>query len=117
MTATTEIPEKVTLTLSAPLGVPARQVPNGLWFDVLKVLQAHGLHPEPHEVVTALTRIVRHTPVDSGGRLLPDGQVDNDDIPDLGASWYCTTCRRDVYDVGDDRARHDEWCDGLTPAP
>ena len=109
MTATTEIPEKVTLTLSAPLGVPAKRVPNGLWFDVLHVLRAHGLDPEAHEVVSAVVRIVRHTPAEKGGRLLDDGRVDNSDYEDLPDSWYCVRCGRDQY-TEDARAEHDRWC-------
>jgi hypothetical protein len=55
---------------------PARNLPNGVWINVLRVLQFHGLHPEPVDVTMALAALIDKTPVEKGGRLLPDGSVD-----------------------------------------
>lgn len=109
MTATTDTPTAITLRRT---GVPARNLPAGLWIDVCDVLKAHGLDAAPSEVVSALSLVVRHTRVERGGRLLPDGRVDNDDLTGAEPSWFCVTCHRDFYST-DSKARHDEYCGGL----
>lgn len=106
--------EPVTIRLSLT-NTPARKVPNGLWFDVLAVLRAHGLDPEAMEVVAAMNRIVRHTDVERGGRLRPDGSIDNDDLPDLGPSWYCRLHGQDMW-TQEAKSEHDRWQRGDTGA-
>lgn len=59
---------------------PARNLPNGMWMNVLKVLQFHGLDVRPADVVTALLPVIDKTPVEKGGRLLPDGSIDRSDL-------------------------------------
>lgn len=100
--------EPTTITIRHT-NIPARQLPAGLWIDVLAVLKAHGLDAAPSEVTSALSLIVRHTPVDKGGRLLPDGEVDTSEWPDMPQSWYCTRCLGDYYSV-ETKAGHDRWC-------
>lgn len=56
----------------------ARNLPHGVWINVLKVLQFHGLEPEPVNVSMAIFELINKTPVEKGGRLLPDGSVDRD---------------------------------------
>ena len=87
--------KQVTLSIT---DVPAKKVPNGMWFDVQHVLQAHGLHPESYQVIDALVQLVRHTSVEKGGRLERDGHIDHADIPDLMDAWYCTDCRRERFE-------------------
>lgn len=69
-------------------GKPARNLPAGMWFDVLGVLRAHGLDPDALDVVMALGEVILATPVERGGRLRPDGTtlpVEDDTQPDEGA--------------------------------
>lgn len=99
----------ITLTIRTT-NVPAKKIPAGLWIDVLDVLRAHGLDAAPSEVTSALARIARHTPVEQGGRLLPDGRVDTSDYPDLEPSWFCAHCYVDSYSA-ESKAEHDRWCD------
>lgn len=47
---------------------PARDLPAGMIYDVMQVLRAHGLDPEPLEVSTALYRLIVATPSERGGR-------------------------------------------------
>lgn len=105
---TTTAAEPITITVR-PMNVPAKKLPVGLWIDVLTVLRAHGLDPSPTEVTSALSRIVRHTPVEQGGRLLADGRVDTSDYPDLAPSWFCKECHVDSYS-DEAKADHDRWC-------
>lgn len=64
-------PETVTIHIRST-GVPARDLPLGMRYDVLQVLRAHGLDvqdPSEHaEVLISLARIVDVVAVDRGGR-------------------------------------------------
>lgn len=111
MTTTETQPTMLTLR---PTSVPARQIPAGMWIDVLAVLRAHGLEASPTEVTRALSRIARHTPVDDGGRLRKDGSIDTTDYPHLEPSWFCSSCWQDIYSQ-DAKQRHDEHCSRLRP--
>ena len=113
MTTTETQPQTITIRRT---GVPARQVPAGMWIDVLDVLRAHGLDASPTEVTGALAHIARHTPVDKGGRLMPDGRVDTSDYPDMEPSWFCTECWRDLYSQ-ETKDTHDLYCEKLRAAP
>lgn len=74
-----DIPARGTSTLDVHLtGVPARNLPAGMWSDVLELLRAHGFDPDAPMVISALYDLIRATPVERGGRLLPDGSVSLD---------------------------------------
>lgn len=67
-----------TITLQK-LDVPARTLPNGMWMNVLEVLNFYGLDARAIDVMTALATVIDATPVEKGGRLRPDGTVDRRD--------------------------------------
>lgn len=52
-----------------PTATRAADLPLAMVRDVLRVLPAHGLDPDPLDVSTALYRVVTSTPVDRGGRI------------------------------------------------
>lgn len=51
-----------------PTNTPAADLPAGMTYDVLRVLEAHGLQPEPLAVQQALYRLIVETPSERGGR-------------------------------------------------
>jgi hypothetical protein len=59
--------EPVSIDLS-PTDTPARDLPNAMWIDVLKVLKLHGLEPQPLDVAMACKQLIDVTPADKGGR-------------------------------------------------
>lgn len=66
MTAAVDAPVVVEVHRTS---TPARDLPLALVHDVVTVLRAHGLDPDPLDLSTALYGVITSTPVARGGLL------------------------------------------------